>query len=64
MLELPKSKHILEIACGTGKLIPQAVLLKPDEATYLATDLSPAMVEMSKNNIQSYLQKMGVTTPL
>lgn len=22
------------------------------------------MVEMSKNNIQSYLQKMGVTTPL
>ena len=44
MLQLSTSKHILEVACGTGKMLPQAVLLKPDETTYLAIDLSSAMI--------------------
>ena len=64
MLELPTSKHILEVACGTGKMLPQAIALKPDETTYLATDISLTMVEMSKKSIQSYLDKMGVNSPV
>lgn len=39
MLDLKHSQHILEIACGTGKLLPEAVNLKPKNTTYLATDL-------------------------
>lgn len=39
MLNISKASHILEIACGTGKLLPLAVSLKPQKCTYLATDL-------------------------
>lgn len=38
-LDLNNSKHILEIACGTGKMLPEALHLKPKTTTYLATDL-------------------------
>ena len=39
MMQLDKSEHILEIACGTGELIPLASQLKQHKTTYLATDL-------------------------
>ena len=45
-------------------MLPQAVALKSDEATYLATDLSKVMVEMSKKSVASYIRKMGVETPV
>lgn len=63
MLDLNKAKHILEIACGTGKLIPEAIALKPKESTYLATDLCEKMVALFKENIGKYLSKMGVSLP-
>ena len=40
MLQLREAKHVLEIACGLGKMIPYAVTQKKEETTYLATDLS------------------------
>lgn len=40
MLQLQEAKHVLEIACGLGKMIPYAVTQKKEETTYLATDLS------------------------
>ena len=61
MLQLQESKHILEIACGIGKMIPYAVTQKKDEATYLATDLSENMVEMAEAFIDNHLKKFGVT---
>jgi SAM-dependent methyltransferase len=60
MLDLPKSKHILEVACGTGRLLPLALSLKPIEATYLATDLVQPMVDLSRDRLRSYIEKVGV----
>lgn len=57
MLDLPSSKHILEVGCGTGQLLPQAVQLKPKETT----DLSPNMLKQSKSNLEGYLSMLGVT---
>lgn len=36
MLELDKSSHILEVACGTGKLLPLVMSLKSKETTILS----------------------------
>ena len=45
-------------------MLPQVVGLKSDDTTYLATDLSKVMVEMSKKNIGKYIQKLGVDGPV
>ena len=55
MLDLPKAQHILEVACGTCRLLPLAVSLKPQEATYLATDLTQAMVDLSHKRVKGYI---------
>ena len=39
MMDISKGKNILEVACGTGGLIPLALQIKDKEACYLATDL-------------------------
>jgi ubiquinone/menaquinone biosynthesis C-methylase UbiE len=60
MLALPTANSILEIACGTAKLLPLALSLKPNHCHYTATDLSPMMIELAKETLQEYLNKMGV----
>ena len=40
VLQVQNAKHVLEIGCGTSKLLPIAVQLKQKECTYTATDLS------------------------
>jgi ubiquinone/menaquinone biosynthesis C-methylase UbiE len=40
MIDIRKAQNILEIACGTGKLLPLAINMKPTECKYLASDLS------------------------
>ncbi len=44
ILELRKARNILEVACGTGKMLPFAIDQKAVEASYLASDLAPNMV--------------------
>lgn len=61
MLSLPQAKHILEVGCGSGKLLHQAAFLKPQESTYLATDLSPVMLDLCRQNLTAHLTKMGVS---
>ena len=63
MLDLPTASHILEIACGTGKLLPLAINLKKKETTYLATDLTRAMIDHANDRLQQYIEKAGVSTP-
>ena len=60
MLELDKAKHILEVACGTGRMLPHAMTLKPKSTTYLATDLTQAMVDIAHLKVKAYLEKAGV----
>lgn len=40
IMNLPSASRILEVGCGTGKLIPLAIMLKGQATTYLATDLT------------------------
>lgn len=61
MLQLSNAKHIFEVGSGTGKLLPQAMVIKNRDATYLATDLSPVMISASEINIQQYIDKIGVS---
>jgi ubiquinone/menaquinone biosynthesis C-methylase UbiE len=60
MMKIPEAKHIYEVGCGIGKMIPYTLSLKNEECTYLATDLSEKMVEMSRNYLASYTYKLGL----
>ena len=40
--------HVLEVACGTGST---AVLLAPDVASYLGTDISPEMIRIARGKL-------------
>lgn len=64
MMKIPEAKHIYEVGSGIGKMIPYTLSLKPDNCTYLATDISEKMVEMSRNYLSAYIHKIGVTDNL
>jgi ubiquinone/menaquinone biosynthesis C-methylase UbiE len=61
MMKISKARHIYEVGCGIGKMIPYTLGLKSEECTYLASDLSEKMVEASRHFLSSYIQKLGVT---
>lgn len=56
-MELEKATNILEVACGTGKLLPFALDRKRIETKYVASDLAPNMVQLAKNNLKEYFLK-------
>lgn len=64
MMKMQEAKHIYEVGCGIGKMIPYTLMIKPKECTYLATDLSEKMVEMTRHYLANYIQKLGVTESL
>lgn len=45
---LRPTDHVLEIACGTGST---AVLLSPDVARYVGTDISPEMIRIARDKL-------------
>jgi len=47
MLKITEAQHILEVGCGTGKMLPYTLANKPLETTYLATDLCESMLELT-----------------
>lgn len=60
---LKESDRVLELGCGTGST---ALLLAPSVSRYLATDLSPKMIEiaqekLAKNNAISGLEFRATT---
>ena len=63
MSEPWKANNILEVACGTGKLLPFALKVKKPEAKYLAVDLSSEMVKLARKNTEDnfalYDSKIG-----
>lgn len=60
MMKIPEANHIFEVGCGIGKMIPYTLSLKREDCTYLATDLSEKMVEMSRNYLSGYTHKLGL----
>lgn len=61
MLKLNKARHIYEVGCGTGRLIPYTIGLKPEDCTYLATDLSEKMIESARHFLGNYIHRLGVS---
>ena len=57
ILNLHSATNILEIACGTGKLLPYALEKKHPNAKYLASDLSSNMIALAKENLQSHFAR-------
>lgn len=62
MLQLSTASSILEVACGTGRLLPYALQLKPSDCAYLATDISQAMIATAHDYLQKYICRLGVST--
>lgn len=52
-LENDKVQHVLELACGTGRVTKHLVNIVPDGGSLMATDLNPGMLEVAKEKIQN-----------
>lgn len=57
ILNLHSARNILEVACGTGKLLPFAMERKNAAAKYTASDLAPNMVDIARKNLKSHLER-------
>ena len=58
MTEIWNTQNILEVGCGTGKLIPIALNMKRKDACYLGIDMSPMMIKLAKESIEKKLLKL------
>jgi ubiquinone/menaquinone biosynthesis C-methylase UbiE len=52
-LRKEKVEHVLELACGTGRVTRHLVDLIPEDGSLVAADLNPGMLEVAKSKIQS-----------
>jgi ubiquinone/menaquinone biosynthesis C-methylase UbiE len=52
-LKNDKVKHLLELACGTGRVTKHLVNLIPDGGSLTATDLNPGMLDIAKEKISN-----------
>ena len=50
-LKNDKIEHLLELACGTGRVTRHLVNLIPDNGSLIATDLNPGMLEIAKEKL-------------
>lgn len=46
-----KVGHVLELACGTGRLTRHLIELIPDDGSLTAADLNPGMLEIAKSKV-------------
>ena len=56
-MELHKAENILEVACGTGKLLQLGLQFKRPECSYLASDLASNMVKLAQKNLENNFNK-------
>jgi ubiquinone/menaquinone biosynthesis C-methylase UbiE len=52
-LKNDKIEHLLELACGTGRVTAHLVSLIPAGGSLIATDLNPGMLEVAQSKIQN-----------
>lgn len=52
-LKKDKVEHVLELACGTGRVTRHLVDLIPDQGSLSAADLNPGMLEIAKSKVQN-----------
>lgn len=53
---MEQAEKILEVACGTGKMLPYAIERKNPKASYLASDLAPNMIQLAQANLKHRFQ--------
>jgi ubiquinone/menaquinone biosynthesis C-methylase UbiE len=51
-LQKDKVKHLLELACGTGRVTKHLAGLIPDDGSLTATDLNPGMLEIAQSKLR------------
>lgn len=52
-LKNERVEHVLELACGTGRVTTHLVDLIPTKGSLTATDLNPGMLELAQSKIQN-----------
>lgn len=52
IMRMEEAEKILEVACGTGKMLTYALERKNQNASYLASDLAPNMVQLARSNLK------------
>ena len=57
LLKLDSASKILEIACGTGRMLPMVLDLKNPDAQYYATDISEKMLSLLKETLEHHFSK-------
>lgn len=55
VMKLHEAKNILEVGCGKCLFLPYALQLKPQETPYLASDLTPKMIDHANQYLQGLL---------
>ena len=55
LMDLKNAKNVLEVACGTGKLLPVAIGLKNQTTKYLGIDIAENMIEKARSYLQQNL---------
>ncbi len=53
-IKVKKLKNVLELACGTGRVTAHLVKLIAEDGKLVATDLNGDMIEVAKQNVDSY----------
>jgi ubiquinone/menaquinone biosynthesis C-methylase UbiE len=51
-LQKDKVKHLLELACGTGRVTKHLAGLIPGDGSFVAADLNPGMLEVAQSKFQ------------
>ena len=54
ILKIEETNNVLEIACGTGRLLPLVLVNKPSQCKYLATDISGIMVQATELRMKQF----------
>ena len=55
MLKIHECDTILEVACGTGLLVPYLLTIKKKDSKLYLTDLSKNMLAVTKKRIETYV---------
>ena len=63
-LRLGEAKNVLEIGCGTGRLLPYALSQKGSDTSYYATDFIDNLVKITANRLEKDLKRYSSSLSL
>ena len=57
LMDIGNANNILDVGCGRCLLLPHVLNAKPEKCSYLATDLSPHMIQLAHEYLRSYFSR-------